>query len=397
MHNQVYINGLGIISAIGNNTSQCLQSLVDGNTGIGKIEFLDTIHKEELPVGEVKFSNNDLLQLLEISKAKTKNYTRTSLLGLFAAKEAIENAGIAVNDGLKTAIVSATTVGGMDITENCYGKEDAGIEYINTHLCGDSTNKIADFLKIYDYRATISTACSSAANAIIHGARLIKQGVVDRVIAGGVDSLSKFTLNGFNSLMILDKEPCKPFDENRRGLNLGEGAGYIVLESSKAIERKGNKAICKLSGYANANDAYHQTASSPTGEGAYLSMSKALEMSGLSIEDINYINVHGTGTENNDLSEGTAIKRIFKDKIPPFSSTKSFTGHTLAAAAAIEAVFSVMAIKEGLIYKNLNFKNTIPELNICPETEVKKDLIINNVLSNSFGFGGNNSTLIFSK
>ncbi len=397
MHNQVYITGLGIISAIGNNTSQCLQSLIDGKSGIEKIKFLDTIHKDDFLVGEVKFSNNDLLELLEIPKSQAKNYTRTSLLGLFAAKEAIKDAGISVNDGLKTAIVSATTVGGMDITENCYGKEDAGIEYINTHLCGDSTNKIADFLKIYDYRATISTACSSAANAIIHGARLIKHGVVDRVLAGGVDSLSKFTLNGFNSLMILDKEPCKPFDENRRGLNLGEGAGYIVLESSKAIERKGNKAICRLSGYANANDAYHQTASSPTGEGAYLSMSKALEMSRLSIEYIDYINVHGTGTENNDLSEGTAIKRIFKDKIPPFSSTKSFTGHTLAAAAAVEAVFSVMAIKEGLIYKNLNFKNTIPELNIYPEIEVKKEQKINNVLSNSFGFGGNNSTLIFSK
>ncbi|NJO89234.1 MAG: hypothetical protein HC831_09960 [Chloroflexia bacterium] len=252
MHNQVDITGLGIISAIGNNTSQCLQSLIEGKSGIEKIRFLDTIHKDEFLVGEVKFSNNDLLELLEISKSQAKNYTRTSLLGLYAAKEAFKNAGVSVNDGLKTAIVSATTVGGMDITENCYGKEDAGIEYINTHLCCDSTNKIADFLKIYDYRATISTACSSAANAIIHGARLIKQGIVDRVLAGGVDSLSKFTLNGFNSLMILDKEPCKPFDENRRGLNLGEGAGYIVLESSKAIERKGNKAICRLSGYANA-------------------------------------------------------------------------------------------------------------------------------------------------
>ncbi len=397
MHNKVYITGLGIISAIGSNKSQCLQSLLDCKSGIEKIKFLDTVHKNDFLVGEVKFSNNDLLDLLKIPKTQAKNYTRTSLLGLYAAKEAIANAGITANDELKTAIVSATTVGGMDVTESCYGKENAGTEYIKTHLCGDSTNKIADFLNIYDYRATISTACSSAANAIIHGARLLKHGVVDRVLAGGVDSLSKFTLNGFNSLMILDKEPCKPFDENRNGLNLGEGAGFIVLESSKAIEKKGDRVICKLSGYANANDAYHQTASSPTGEGAYLSMSKALEMSGLTTDDIDYINVHGTGTQNNDLSEGTAIKRIFKDKIPPFSSTKSFTGHTLAAAAAVEAVFSIMAIKEGIVYKNLNFKDTIPELNIYPELEVKKGQKINNVLSNSFGFGGNNSTLIFSK
>ncbi len=251
-------------------------------------------------------------------------------------------------------------------------------------------------LKIYDYRATISTACSSAANAIMHAARLIQQGIVDRAVVGGVDALSKFTLNGFNSLMILDKEHCKPFDENRKGLNLGEGAGFIVLDSKDAMEKSGKKATCLLAGYANANDAYHQTASSPTGEGAYLSMCNALNMSGLKAEDIDYINVHGTATDNNDLSEGTAIKRIFGDKIPFFSSTKAFTGHTLAAAAGIEAVFSILALENGVIFPNLNFDKVIPQLNLLPVTKLKKGLDIKNVLSNSFGFGGNNSTLIFS-
>jgi len=229
------------------------------------------------------------------------------------------------------------------------------------------------------------------------GARLIKLGILDRVIAGGVDSLSKFTLNGFNTLMILDREHCRPFDETRSGLNLGEGAGYVVLEADDIIEKEGKTAICELKGYANANDAFHQTASSPTGEGAFLAMTKALKLSGLNKDDISYINVHGTGTGNNDLSEGIAMKRVFGENIPPFSSTKGYTGHTLGAAGSIETIFGALAIKHNTIFPNLNFVNTIEEIGIRPETDIITNREIKNVLSNSFGFGGNNSTLIISK
>lgn len=228
------------------------------------------------------------------------------------------------------------------------------------------------------------------------GARLIQHGLLDRAIVGGTDSLTKFTINGFNTLMIFDKEACRPFDATRNGLNLGEGAGYIVLESEKSALESGKKIRGFLSGFANANDAYHQTASSPDGNGAYLAMSQALAMSNLQPTQIDYINVHGTATQNNDLSEGIAMKRIFGEKVPRFSSTKSFTGHTLGAAGGIEAVFSIMALEQQIIYPNLRFKSPIPELQLIPETELIEAAGITHILSNSFGFGGNNSTLIFS-
>jgi 3-oxoacyl-[acyl-carrier-protein] synthase-1 len=195
-----------------------------------------------------------------------------------------------------------------------------------------------------DYLATVSTACSSSANAILLGTRLIKHGFLDRVVVGGTDALTLFTLNGFNSLMILDHDRCRPFDNTRNGLNLGEGAAYLVLESGDAAKKEGKKPLCEIKGYGNACDAYHQTASSPEGHGAFISMKHALDVAGLEPNDIAYINTHGTGTRNNDLSEGTAIQRLFGDNIPKCSSTKAFTGHTLGAAGAIEAVICVISL-----------------------------------------------------
>lgn len=397
MQNEVYVTGLGIICSIGNQLDECFNSLKTGKSGIGNIQFLETCHKDEFKVGEVKLSNTNLLDGLLLSQRNFKNYTRTSLLGIKAAKEAYLSAGLDKIDRLlRIGVVSATTVGGMDKTELNYLK-NKNLDFIKTHPSGDSTNKIAEYLNIKGYRSTISTACSSAANAIMHGARLIKNNYLDVVLVGGTDALTLFTLNGFNSLMILDKDLCKPFDNNRQGLNLGEGAGFLVLESAKSVANRGAFKYCKISGYANANDAYHQTASSPEGNGAYFSMLKAIFKSKLLPKDIDYINAHGTGTINNDFSEGIAIKRIFGDSIPEFSSTKSFTGHTLGAAASIEAVISIISLNNNIIFPNLNFSKPIDELNISPNTEIKENISLNNVLSNSFGFGGNNSTLIFSK
>src|SRR5690606_36090306 len=167
----------------------------------------------------------------------------------------------------------------------------------------EHTERIADFFGFNGYISTVSTACSSASNAIILGAELIKHGKLDRVICGGSDVLSKFTINGFNSLMILDKAHSRPFDANRNGVNLGEGAAYVVLESEFLAQKSGKRILGELSGYSNSNDAFHQTASSPDGDGALLAMQRAITMAGIQPSDISYINAHGTATENNDLSE----------------------------------------------------------------------------------------------
>jgi 3-oxoacyl-(acyl-carrier-protein) synthase len=225
---------------------------------------------------------------------------------------------------------------------------------------------------------------------------MIKSGQLDRVVVGGSDCLSKFTINGFKSLMILSESACRPFDANRTGLNLGEAAAFLVLENEDIAKREQKKILARVSGYANANDAFHQTASSENGDGAALAMTGALESAGLRSTDIDYINAHGTATANNDLSESKAILRVFGKEVPYLSSTKAFTGHTLAAAAAVEAVYSILALQEQTIWPNLNFSEVIQETGIEPVTNVLHTSI-EHVLSNSFGFGGNCSTLIFSK
>jgi 3-oxoacyl-[acyl-carrier-protein] synthase-1 len=229
------------------------------------------------------------------------------------------------------------------------------------------------------------------------GARMIRAGRLDRVVAGGCESLTKFHLLGFNALKILDSTPCKPFDRDRAGINLGEGAAYLVLESEAMLAKSGNTPLCELAGWGNSCEAFHQTASSPDGIGAYLAMQKALEMSGLSPAEIGYINAHGTGTDNNDLSEGRAIERLFGEHIPPVSSTKPFTGHTTSAAGSTEAILSILCLQHGLLWPNLNFRTPMPELSFTPVRELVKGVQIDAVLSNSFGFGGNDTTLIFKR
>ncbi len=394
----VAITGMGIISAIGNNVTENYDALINCRKGISRVENIETVQRDEIMVGEIKFTNDELIAKLNLPPEN--NYSRTAMLGAIAAKEAIANAGITDIKKYKTGIVSGTSVGGMDMTEKYYYKyltEKTPQKYIESHHAGDSTQKIAEQLGIEESLVTtISTACSSAANAIMLGARLIKSGKLDRVLVGGADCLSKFTINGFKTLMILSDTYNTPFDENRKGLNLGEAAAFLVLESDEVVKAENKRILAYVKGYGNANDAFHQTASSDNGDGATLAMEKALKVADLKASDIDYINAHGTATGNNDLSEGRAILRVFGEDLPEFSSTKAFTGHTLAAAGAIEAVYSVLALQNNVIFPNLNFKTPMKEFSMIPQTELKEKEL-NTVLSNSLGFGGNCSTVIFSK
>ncbi len=322
------------------------------------------------------------------------------MIGAIAAKQAVENAGITSINEYKTGLISASSVGGMDMTEKYYYEYFENpdvVKYISAHDGGDVAQKIAEELGLKGLVTTISTACSSAANSIMLGARLIQSGKLDRVIVGGTDALAKFTINGFKTLMILSDSYNTPFDNDRKGLNLGEAAAYLVLESDEMVAKENKKVLARVTGFGNANDAFHQTASSENGDGAFLAMEKAFQISGLQPSQIDYINVHGTATPNNDLSEGRAIIRIYgEENVPDFSSTKPYTGHTLAAAAAIEAVYSVLAIQNNVVFPNLNFKTPMAEFNMIPQTTIKHKTI-DHVLSNSFGFGGNCSTVIFSR
>jgi len=397
MSKKVAITGMGIISSIGTTVEENYHALLQCKPGISFISNIQTRHEKDIMVGEIKLTNDELIKQLKLPVSN--NYSRTALLGVLAAKQAVADAKIDNISDCKTGLISATSVGGMDKTEKYYYDyftDENPQKYIEGHHGGDATQKIAKQLGITDFVTTISTACSSSANAIMLGARLIKSGELDRVIVGGADCLSKFTINGFKTLMILSDTYCTPFDENRKGLNLGEAAAFLVLESDEMVKKHDKKVLAYVSGYGNANDAFHQTASSENGEGATLAMQKAFKVADLLPEQIDYINAHGTATLNNDLSESKAILRVFGSQVPDLSSTKSYTGHTLAAAAAIEAVYAVLALQHQVVFPSLNFKTVIKETGIIPVSTLKEKKI-QHVLSNSFGFGGNCSTLIFSK
>lgn len=389
---RIYVTGYGVISSIGENVEESLLALRSEKTGIKQGEKTYT---ERFKVGEIRWTNDELVQRFEL----TQHASRTALLGMIAAKEAFRNHTL--NPEIRTGLISGTSVGGMDVSEIAYkdylaGEKDDLSSYKN-HPSGTTSEQIAKELGIDGYVNTISTACSSAANSIMLGARMLMSGQLDRVVVGGTDGLSQFTISGFRSLMIFDDEWCRPFDESRKGLNLGEGAGFLVLETEETMKKSGKEPLAILSGWSNASDAYHQTASSPEGLGATLSMKGALAIAGLNPSDIDYINAHGTATPNNDLSESHGIKTVFGTSVPPFSSTKAYTGHTLAASGGIEAVFGILALNNGSLLPNLNFRQAIEETGLVPVKSYSEGNAIKHILSNSFGFGGNNSTIILSK
>jgi 3-oxoacyl-(acyl-carrier-protein) synthase len=392
---RIVVTGIGVISAIGNNVAENRVALAGSKCGIGRLDMFPSKFAGNIPVAEIKISTAALEEKLQVREA---GVTRTTLLALHAMQEAVADSYLTAEDiaSADTALINASTVGGMCLTDEMYNDSKKGMPG-------------SEFLSAYDYSSiaiylqqryrmagpvnTINTACSSSANAIMYGAKLIKSGRAKRVIAGGVDSLAKFTINGFNALHILSADICTPFDEARKGLNLGEGAAFVILE--KEEDAAGKKIYAVLSGYCNTNDAFHASSLSDEGEGPYRAMRGALDMAGLHASQIDFINAHGTATENNDRTESIAMLRLFEKDIA-FSSVKGNIGHTLGAAGSIEAVYCILNLQEQELYPGLHFKNPIPETGLQPVLAYKKTAITH-VMSNSFGFGGNCSSLIFSK
>lgn len=396
MEEPIVITGAGIVSAIGVGMKETLASLKAGKTGIGEMKYLTSRHRD-LPVGEVPLSNAEMMKMLGVED--DIRLTRTALMGRLALREALENAQMTEEQIRRAPFISATTVGGMDRRELYFAQEqDCDLVHaeISTHHCGSCTEMIAQPFGEFASMATVSTACSSATNAMITGANMLRCGMADIVVVGGSECLTLFHLNGFNTLMILDHEPCRPFDKDRAGLNLGEGAAYLVMETAASASKRGVKPMCQLSGYGNACDAFHQTASSPEGEGAWLAMQEALRMAGLQPGEIQYVNAHGTGTPNNDESESHALRRFFGEDLPPVSSTKSFTGHTTSASGSIEAVICMLALEHQFMPPQINWHTPMDD-GIVPVTDSTPKQEIRHILSNAFGFGGNDSSLVISK
>lgn len=395
---KVLITGMGIISAIGKDVSANRASLQAGQTGIHKAQHLNSRYIEVFPFGEVPYSTAALQEQLGI--AEEKGMTRTDILATVAVQEAIQQAQWTEKElqAWDTAFVSASTVGGMSMTHELYrdGKQEGEpSDYLSSYICGAHTLKLMKRLGMHGISSTFNTACSSSANAIAFGVQLIQSGRAKRAIVGGADGLAAFTVNGFNALRILSPEAAQSFDANRKGLTLGEGAAYLVLEAEEEV---GERTVYgAVSGYGNTNDAFHASSMSDEATGIINAIQGALDTAELTPQDIDYVNGHGTATLNNDAAEMHGLQQVFGN-IPPYHSTKTYTGHTLAAAGSIEAVFTVLALHHGELYPSLNFETAVeghehtpPITTYQPNTELK------HALSNSFGFGGNCSTLIFSK
>lgn len=390
MSRKAVITGIGILTAIGGNLQEYWNSLCRGVCGIGEVTLFDTSGYHGKLAAEIKGLD-----------PPGKRLSRCDVIGLIAWDEAANNSGFrSINiPPERIGICMGSGSGGLLSAEVFRrqaiktGKGRPGL------LIPFATYAFTDLLSlkagIRGPKATISTACSSSSTAIGLSAEWIRQGLCDAVITGGSESLSETTFAGFNSLRAVDEVPCRPFDRERKGISLGEGAAIIIVEELNHALKRGAKMYAEITGYGIAGDAYHVTAPEPEGTGIVRAIEMAMKDSGCKSEEIQYINAHGTGTLANDLAETNAIKSFFGERAYsiPVSSTKSMIGHCLGAAGAIEAAAAILPFIKGVLPPTANYKNPDPECDLdyipeprkmCPET----------VLSMSVAFGGNNTALI---
>lgn len=387
------ITGLGIVAAPGCGVDPVWNAIAAGTSGLKPLSLFQSPRYGQVLVGEVQ---------LDLSALGAPSHgSRSDRLGWLAVRQAVLSAGIDPhNNPERTGIVLGSSVGGSFDCERFLttlikrGKMRA--RPTRFHENASTVDMVADDFGLLGPSMTVATACSASALAIATAAELIQLGEADVMLAGGADSLSRMTWGGFHSLLLVDDSGCRPFDANRAGMSLGEGAALLVIESEEYARRRGARILARLSGWGTSCDAYHATAPHPEGAGAVAAMQAALRRAGLEPAAIHYVNAHGTGTRDNDLAESKALKTVFGNRVPPVSSTKGFFGHALAASGAIEAVVCVEALRRQEIPPNPGFITLDPAIGLEPVTALRR-APLTHVMSNSFGFGGNNAVLIFSR
>jgi 3-oxoacyl-[acyl-carrier-protein] synthase II len=396
---RVAITGIGVFSSIGENVEEFTQSLRNGRTGIGAITLFDT-SKYPCKIGaEIR----DYRAEKFYEKKELKRLSRTDQFALVASEEAVKASGIDFYPSEEVGVCLGAGAGGMLEAETYHrevllkGKSKPSLlwPFIPSH----STDRVAERFGFSGPKFTITTACSSSATALGYGADLIRSGRSKAVLCGGSDALSELTFGGFNSLKAMDPSPCKPFDRRRAGMSLGEGAGILILEDLDEALKRGAEIYVEFLGYGIGGEAYHITAPEPTGRREARIMREAIEESGISFAEVDYINAHGTGTPLNDKVETLSIKSVFGDRAYsiPISSIKSMVGHCLGAGGAIEAIASILSIVHQFIPPTLNHQEGDEDcdLNYVPGKSREMELKV--VLSSSFAFGGNCTTLVFRK
>ena len=403
MARRVVVSGLGAVCAIGKNKEEYWKNLIEGKCGISKIDLFDTKEHRTQTGAQVK----DFHPEKYIPSKKLKRMSRTDRLGIIAAQEAIGDSEIDLEkeDRERIGVLLGAGAGGMFEAEEYHralltkGRRKPRPSLLISHPPCVTTDYIAKEFGLRGPRSTIVTACSSSATSIGHAADLIKDEKALVMITGGSDALCQLTYSGFNSMRVVDKNICRPFDKNRTGLSLGESAGILVLEELEHAKNRGAEIYCEFLGYALSGDAHHMTAPHPEARGAIQAIREALKDAKIKPKDVDYINAHGTATPFNDEIETLAIKEVFEERAYqiPVSSTKSMVGHCLGAAGAIEAVATALAIKNNMTPPTANYETKDPQcdLDYVPGKARKKEIKV--ALSNSFAFGGNNTVLVFGK
>lgn len=402
---RVVVTGLGTLNAVADNIPDFAYALRNGACGIRPIDLFETAGFCCHNGGQIKnFAARNYIP----PDFSIKRMSRADQLSFAATLAALVDAGLyPLPESLRenTGVVMGGGSGGLLEAERLYanllekGKKQVRFSRLSTVYCASSADRIASDLRLAGPKATFMTACSAGATAIGYARDLIRNGQAELMIAGGVEPMCRITYAAFNALKSLDPEVCHPFDGNRAGLSLGEAAAVMILETREAALARGAQIHGEILGYGVTCDSFHMTSPDEKASGAVRSMKAALADAGLSAKDIDYINAHGTATPVNDLMETRAIKEVFGSRAYsiPVSSTKAMTGHTLGASGALEGIVSLLAIEQGFIPPTINFCKRDPECDLDYVTAGSRAKALNVVLSNSFAFGGNNTTVIFGR
>jgi 3-oxoacyl-[acyl-carrier-protein] synthase II len=399
----VAVTGLGVVSALGGNVDALAAGLVEGRCGIAPLRLFRHRGRanvaaevpEELPSHDVA-----------LDPATTRRLSRADRFALAAAEEACHDAGLDGSLRRTATLYAGATTAGMRETEEAYRRRRAGEDrrFRVSHMLATPLSTpaavVSQALGVFGPRATFSTACSSSALAIMAGAEAIVHGRARVVLAVGSDQLCRLTYAGFDALQALDPEPCRPFDRERRGLSLGEGAAVLVLEDAEHARARGARVRALVAGWGTSTDAHHVTAPHPEGAGARRALEAALAVGRVPAQAVNYVNAHGSGTRHNDEAEIAVLRAVFGERLPlvPVSSTKSQVGHCLAAAGAIEAVATVVALERGVLPPTVNLRAPEPDwrdLDFVPRPGRRASLGV--AVTSSSGFGGHNVTLVLAR
>jgi 3-oxoacyl-[acyl-carrier-protein] synthase II len=401
--NRVVVTGMGTVNAIARSVPEFSSALQAGLCGIGPVTVFDTAEFRTHNGGEVRaFAPREMIP----PHVSLKRMSRADCLAMAATLEALSDAGLSeVPDRLRgeMGVVIGGGAGGMLECEAVYRDvllgtgRGAAYSRFASFCCASSADRIASHLGLMGPKTTFMTACSSGATAIGFARDLVQTDRAPVVICGGTEPLCRITYGAFNALQAVDPETCRPFDRNRKGLSLGEGAGILILESLSHARQRGARIYGEVLGYGVSCDAHHMTVPDPEGAGAALAMRRALEDAGVSAEAVDYINAHGTATPANDAMETKGIRTVFGRRAGqiPVSSTKSMTGHALGAAGAIEGVVSMLSIHHRFIPPTIHYQTPDPQCDLDFVTEGARAADLRIVLSNSFAFGGNNTAVVF--